>query len=58
MYIANKIGDARQPYRIPLVVLNGVVGPEDPITTTSPKSVARLINLYKGESAMPRYDKI
>ena len=44
IYIANRIGDAGQPYRIPLVVLNGVVGPEDPITTTSPKSVARLIN--------------
>jgi hypothetical protein len=44
MYMANKIGDAGQPYRIPLVVLNGVVGPEDPITTTSPSLVARYIN--------------
>jgi len=41
MYMANKIGDAGQPYRIPLVVLNGVVGPEDP---TSPSLVARYIN--------------
>jgi hypothetical protein len=39
--MANKIGDAGQPYRIPLVVLNGVVGPEGPITITSPISVAR-----------------
>jgi hypothetical protein len=29
---------------IPLVVLNGVDGPEGPITTTSPKAVAREIN--------------
>jgi hypothetical protein len=27
IYIAKRIGDAGQPYRIPLVVLNGVVGP-------------------------------
>jgi hypothetical protein len=27
IYIANRIGEAGQPYRIPLVVLNGVVGP-------------------------------
>ena len=44
MYIANKIGDAGQPYRIPLVVLNGVVGPEGPITEMSLSSVALLMN--------------
>jgi hypothetical protein len=44
MYIAKRIGDAGQPYLIPLVVLKGVVGPDGPITTTSPKSVARYIN--------------
>ena len=27
IYIANRIGEAGQPYTMPLVVLNGVVGP-------------------------------
>lgn len=44
MYIANSIGEAGQPYRIPLVVLKGADGPEGPITSTSPKFVALQIN--------------
>ena len=44
MNIANNNGDAGQPCLIPLEVEKGVVGPDGPITTTSPISVACLIN--------------
>ncbi len=43
-YIENSIGEAGQPYRIPLNVLKGADGPYGPITKISPAVVARQIN--------------